>query len=840
MKTGDLKSTFKKNWKAGLFGLVLAAWLSIPALTAGVSADVMSSIERSAILTPPGGGANPNGAVLWKLEDNGRREIDLEVVNIGLPVGTGLSVVIDNSVIGQAFVDSFLQAKLRLRTQDGQQVPIVNVGSTAQVLNGTTVIVAGTFVNGGTPSPSPSQSGTGTGTATGTNTSSPSPSQSGTGTGTPSPSQSGTGTASPSPSQSGTGTGTNTATPSPSQSGTGTTTPSPSQSGTGTATPSPSQSGTGTGTPSPSQSGTGTGTATPSPSQSGTGTGTPSPSQSGTGTGTATPSPSQSGTGTPSPSATGTPNNESEIFAGLTGPTLNGVLPTGYATYEIHSSRTELEERVRQVNLAIGTTLSVVVDGNVAGQMSVESGGEGSLRLRSDNGQTVPVIVVGSTIAVNNGNSTILSGVFGSFATPSPSQTGTPGGTPSPSQTGTPNGTPSPTPFGRSFETHLTGSQVVPPVTTSATGEIKVTLNANETQATVFGEFHNLSSNQTGAVIETSVGTTVTIRNLGVVGGQNGRFATATFAVSSAQVQQLRAGLWSAVIMSVNNPAGEIRGQFRNHSRHSDFDGDGLHDFAVFRPSVGMWYSQNTNGFSARSFGSATDKLVSADFDGDGKTDQAIYRSENGRGMWEINRSSDGGLTSMAWGLPTDVPVRGDFDGDGRIDISVYRPSDGVWYIRQSNNTGNIAMHFGVAEDVPVPADMDGDGKDDLVVFRPSQGNWYWLRSSDGQFAATNFGLREDIPISGDFDGDGKADVTVYRPSTGTWYTTRSSDGGFQATRFGISEDIPVAGNYDTDGKTDIAVFRPSNGYWYILRSSDGAFQAYKFGLNGDIPAIAR
>ncbi|MFN0277013.1 MAG: CHRD domain-containing protein [Pyrinomonadaceae bacterium] len=993
MKTNNLESKHNNFWKAVLFALLLAAWVSIPAWTGSSSAEVLSSIERSAILTPPNGGSNLNGAALWELDDNGRREIDVEVVNINLPVGTSLSVVIDGSVISQASVDSFLRMRLRLRTQDGQQVPVVNVGSTAQVRNGTTVLVSGIFVNGGTPSPS--QSGTGTGTG------SPSPSQSGTGTATgtntATPSQSGTGT--PSPSQSGTATGTNTSTPSPSQSQTGTGTPSPSQSGTatgtntsspspspspivvrtailrapnavnpfgdakwelfannnrdleievrnlnlsqgtvltafvdqvnigtaavdnnqrfrlkirtqdgqvvpfvnngstvdvrlgstvlvngifgngtptgtgtatGTNTATPSQSGTPNNTPSPSQTGTasGTNTATPSPSQSGTPNNTPSPSQTGTaspsqtGTPGNTPSPSQTGTGTATASPSPSPNGNN-LFASLTGPTLNGVLPTGFAEYEIHSSRTELEVRVRQVNLAPGTSLAVVVDGVTVGSMTVRSGGEAELRLRSDNGQNVPTVIVGSTIAVINGNSAILSGTFSSFASPSPSQTGTPGNTPSPSQTGTPgntpspsqtgtpnntpspsqtgtpSGTPSPSQFGRSLEAHLTGSQVNPPVATVATSEIKVVLSADQTQATVFGEFHNLSSNQTGAIIETTLGMPVTIRNLGVVGGQNGRFARTTFAVSAAQVQQLRSGLWSAVIMSVNNPNGEIRGTFRHHSRHSDFDGDGSHDFSVYRPSSGTWYSQNTNGFNALPFGTFEDRVVSADYDGDGKTDAAVFRNSNGQGIWYINRSSDGGMTTAFWGLGTDIPLRGDFNGDGRSDVSVYRPSTGTWYILQDNNAIR-AERFGVAEDLPVPADMDGDGLDDLVVYRPSQGNWYWTRSSDNQFVAVNFGLSTDIPVRGDFDGDGKGDVTVYRPSTGIWYTLRSVDGGFQATQFGINVDIPVAGNYDADGKTDIAVFRPTDGNWYVLRSSDNVFQAFQFGLHGDIPAIAR
>ncbi len=651
MKKVNPRSYNKIVWQLTVAAILLTAWVSVPFLLNNVKADGTPVIlTRTANLTSPTGSVNPHGAAAWQLYQSGNRELEVETEDLNFTMGTSLDVFVDGNLIGQAIVDDRQRAKLKLKTEDGQAVPVVNDGSTVQVQFGPTVLVNGIFGGGG---PTPTGTPSGTGTAT--------PSPSGTGTATPSPS--GTGTATPSPS------GTGTATPSPS--GTGTATPSPS--GTGTATPSPSPTGSPvlvrtanlvapSGAINPHGAAvwqlysngqreievevedtnlaagtsldvfvdgsvigqaivdingkgklklrTQDGQAVPFVNDGSTvevrnggtilvsgifGAGGPTPSPTGTPSGTpsATPTGTPSGTPsvTPSPSPSGTPNGN-DLFAGLTGSTLNGVLPTGFAEYEIHSSRTELEVRVRQVNLPIGTSLNVIVNGTTAGSMILESGGEGRLRLRSDNGQTVPTVIVGTPISVNNGGASILSGAFGSFASPSPSPTGTPGGTPSP------------TPFGRSFETHLSGSQVTPPVTTSATGEIKVSLNADETQATVFGEFHNLSSNQTGARIETTVGTSTTIVDLGVVGGQNGHFASVTFNVSGAAVQQLRSGLWSAVIMSVNNPAGEIRGSFRHHSRNSDFDGDGRHDFSVFRPSTGTWYVQNTNGFSALPFGS--------------------------------------------------------------------------------------------------------------------------------------------------------------------------------------------------------------------------------------------
>jgi hypothetical protein len=732
----------KANRNLARFGALLvlvAMWVIIPFAIGDHTASaeqLLGEIEIRATLTgAPIGGVTPAGSAEYRVDDQNRRRLDVEGFSINLPAGTQLTVAINNAVIGQTSVSSCSTFFFRRRTDDGQQVPIITAGMPVQVMNGSDVVLAGTF---------------------------------------------------------------------------------------GSAGPSPSPSGSPSGSPSPSPSPC----ASPSPSPSGSPNGSPSPSPSPTG--------SPNGTPSPSPSPSGTPNS-GNLFAGLTGPTINGVLPNGYAEFEVHSSRLELEVRVRQVNLPMGTQLGVIVDNINVGSMFLESGGEGRLRNRTDNGQVVPPVVVGSTIVIQNGGATIMTGTFMGFTGPSPS--------PSPSASPSPGGSPSPSPspsMGRSFESHLTGGGMQPAVQTNATGEIKVTLDATETQATIFGEFHNLGTNQTGARIEALVGDGTVVHDFGVVGGNNGNFASVTISISAAQVSQIRSGLWSAVITSVNNPGGEIRGRFIQRSNLADFDGDGSNDFAVFRPSDGVWYSMNSAGFSATSFGSAADKVVSADYDGDGRTDTAVFSNVDGLGIWQIKRSSDSGITATQFGFATDIPTRGDFDGDGINDLAVYRPSTGVWYVKNSSNTGYTIVRFGLDGDKPLPLDTDGDGRDDIAVFRPSDGNWYWLRSSDGQFGVTHFGLDGDIPVRGDFDGDGRSDLTVYRPSTGVWYTLFSSNGSFQAIRFGLDGDIPVAGKYDTDGKSDIAVFRPSDGKWYIMRSVDGAVLTMHFGLNGDVPTIAR
>ncbi len=770
-----MKQTAKKNnlFRISAILLMAALWVTIPFILNDktVSADELSDTRIQASLS--GGainGVTPAGFSEWRLDDSGRRRLNVQASSVNLPTGTVLTIVINNAVVGQMSVNSFSGANYDVDTGNGQPVPTVNFGNPIQVNNGAETVLAGTF---GTVTPTPSPSGSPTGS------------------------------------------------------------PNPSPSGSPNPSPSATPNGTPNGTPSPTVTPTGS----PNPSPSATPTGSPNPSP--------TVSPSPGGSPNPSPSPNG-----GDLFAGLSGGTINGVLASGFAQYELHSSRTELEVQVYQVNLPIGTALMVNVNNAAVGQIILESGGQGRLRLRSDRGQNVPVVTPGMTITIQNQGTQILSGTFaGATGSPSPSPSGSPNPSPSATPTGSPNPneTPSPSPspspsatpsLGRYFEVHPTGSQLNPPVSTSANAEFKVFLNAGETQATLTGEFHNLSSAQTGARIEAQIGDGTLVHDFGAIGGTNGNFATVTINISQIQLQQLRAGLWFVTLTSANNPSGEVGGRFIQQSNLGDFDGDGSNDFAVFRPSSGTWFAQNSNGFSAFSFGGANDVPVSADYDGDGKTDAAVFKNVNGSGIWEISRSSDGGTTATQFGFATDTPVRGDFDGDGRNDLAVYRPSTGVWYVQNSNNTGFQIVRWGASEDIPLSSDMDGDGRADITVFRPSTGVWYWINSASGSIGIVRFGLEGDKPIKGDFDGDGRDDVAVYRPSTGVWYIWKSSDQSYDIRWFGVAEDIPVAGNYDGDNKTDIAVFRPSTGDWYIWRSADNTYEYRHFGLTGDIPTV--
>jgi Carboxypeptidase regulatory-like domain/FG-GAP-like repeat len=274
------------------------------------------------------------------------------------------------------------------------------------------------------------------------------------------------------------------------------------------------------------------------------------------------------------------------------------------------------------------------------------------------------------------------------------------------------------------------------------------------------------------------------------------------------------------------------------HSRTmtNDFDGDGISDYAVYRPSQGVWYilESTTNSMRAEIFGIASDVPVAADYDGDGKTDVALWRESEGN--WYIKQSSDGAVVTRKYGQAGDIPVYGYYDDDAKIDLAVFRA--GTWWINKSTDNSNQTVNWGISTDRPVPQDYDGDGKTDIGVFRPSSGTWYVIKSANGAYHIQQFGVNNDLPALGDFDGDGRADLSVYRAADSTWYTLETASAQFKALPYGVSGDKVVAGDYDGDGKSDNTVFRPSDSTWYVNSTLNQIIQSNPWGKSGDIPVI--
>ena len=186
-----------------------------------------------------------------------------------------------------------------------------------------------------------------------------------------------------------------------------------------------------------------------------------------------------------------------------------------------------------------------------------------------------------------------------------------------------------------------------------------------------------------------------------------------------------------------------------------DWDGDGRADPAVYRhgapntQSIFFFRGSNNNPSGNITFlpwGNGSDQPVNGDFDGDGKHDPAVFRPADGN--WWIQLSSNGANVVQHWGLADDKTVTGDFDGDGKSDMAVFRPSDTTWYILQSLDGQPRIQQFGLATDILTTGDYDGDSKSDISVYRPSNGQNWTLLSGNGTSRVLTFGTVGDLPVA--------------------------------------------------------------------------------------------
>ncbi len=349
------------------------------------------------------------------------------------------------------------------------------------------------------------------------------------------------------------------------------------------------------------------------------------------------------------------------------------------------------------------------------------------------------------------------------------------------------------------------------------------------------------------------------------------RIAQTDTVLTEDQFTMMRQGLLTVNTYTAAHPGGysSITIHTQGINTGSDFEGDGMADLTVFRPSELAWYMKLSSTDQTQSviFGNANDKLLVGDYDSDRKADIATFQPDHpdypGKGAWRILRSSDGVLQTIQWGLDSDIPIAMSIDTNNAVDLGVFRPSTGTWYIKRmgdiikplARSAKSVApenamapenggaqyyvFQWGTNGDIPLAGDFDNDKIDELVVFRPSEGNWYIYNFARNSFEIFHWGAGGDIPIVRDFDGDRRADIAVYRPSNGTWYIYASLEDNVIIRNLGISGDIPVPADFDKDGVADIAVFRPRNGVWYIYGSANNSYYFTKFGVNGDIPAVS-
>ncbi|MEK6333662.1 MAG: SBBP repeat-containing protein [Acidobacteriota bacterium] len=217
-------------------------------------------------------------------------------------------------------------------------------------------------------------------------------------------------------------------------------------------------------------------------------------------------------------------------------------------------------------------------------------------------------------------------------------------------------------------------------------------------------------------------------------------------------------------------------------------------------------------------FGQAGDQPLAGDWNGDGIDDVGVFRPSTGQFLLrQTTRLPIGGIITLTltlnFGLTGDKAVVGDWNGDGIDTVGVFR--NGVFFLSNSPNIGgstpavDLTFGLGAGGDLPVAGDWNGDGIDTVGVFRPSS-NFFFLANSFATVVDISFplGAAGDLPFVGDWNGDGVDTPGLFRPSSGTMFLGNAFVTAIDLTfNFGQSGDLPIAG--DWNGRPD--PFTPPN-----------------------------
>jgi hypothetical protein len=419
------------------------------------------------------------------------------------------------------------------------------------------------------------------------------------------------------------------------------------------------------------------------------------------------------------------------------------------------------------------------------------------------------------------------------------------------------------------FTANFSGAQEVPPNASTATGFGRVTLNDAENSITASFYFSGLGTGTTAGHIHGPAAVGVNgpvIFDMAPTAGQMaGNSVNKVFAITPAQVANLKAGLFYFNIHTTGFGGGEIRGQILLDSPY-------IANMTGGQENPGV--NTNARGSGAVSLNAAgTQAIVTMNWAGLSGNASAghVHSGRSGVNGPVICNLSPAAATSgsvvdsLCSFTPAQVTalkqgqlylnvhtaanpggeVRGqiqrrrstvlDFDGDSKTDYAIARNNAGLnqieWYIALSGG-GVSVFPFGVSAEFNIArmmgCDFDGDGRDDATIWRsaatPAAG-FLILQSSNSTLRFEQFGTTGDDPrVVYDYDGDGRCDPAVFRTSDDTWYYRGSSNnaaGVVTFVRWGTTFASP--GDFDGDGRGDF--LDQQGGNWWLLRSSDLTFQ---------------
>ncbi len=417
----------------------------------------------------------------------------------------------------------------------------------------------------------------------------------------------------------------------------------------------------------------------------------------------------------------------------------------------------------------------------------------------------------------------------------------------------------------------LNGGRVVPSTTSGGSGLARVTVNDDETRITVSVYWGALGTGANAAHIHGPAADGLNgpiLFTLPPPSAATTGIRGVVIVVTSAQLAQLKSGLWYVDVHTTSFPAGAIRGQLdvdaplvATLNRAQVGSGPGgigravlsLNEFNNIAIVAYSWSMSSAAtsahlhvGRSGTAGGAAIcDLLPAAVADGESAdrlcaltpTQAAALRS--GQVYIDVHTTAAPGGQIRGQLKRTFNPC--DFDGDGAADKVIVRNNGAnlFWWVLQSG--GGVATYqWGTSGDFAsnrmLCPDIDGDGKADPTIFRNTTPAFFWtLQSSNGAARVQQWGMMDDDPrMTGDYDGDGRDDYTIYRDGTHSQYwTIRSADGHATASTWGVNGDFPHSvPDYDGDGRTDFGVQR--GGQFWLRTGATGEVSVIPWGTGSD------
>lgn len=419
----------------------------------------------------------------------------------------------------------------------------------------------------------------------------------------------------------------------------------------------------------------------------------------------------------------------------------------------------------------------------------------------------------------------------------------------------------------QTFTASLSGMQEVPSNDSVAGGTGTVVLNEAETQITVNLSFSQLSTNATAAHIHSpdppGANAPILFSLAGVAAApDDSSTPNQTFAVTSDQVADLRAGQMYFNVHSTGFPGGEIRGQIVAQTLNASLSGsqevppNASSATGLGTVLVSPDQSQITVSLSWEGLGSNVSAAHIHSPAPPGANAPVLFSLAGAAG------SPDGGITpnqtfavtpaqiallktgQMYFNVHTTGFPGGEIRGQivaGRSQPAVVRASTS-WLMRDALTTGPASNIFslGTRPLVPLVGDWDGNGTDTAGTYG---GGVFRLRNAnapgDPDLTFT-FGDRRGFPVAGDFNGDGTDDVAVYR--NGTWQVRLSDGTALASFSFGSGNwpfvTVPVAGDWNGDGTDGIGTYTVADGTWSLRQTpTAGAADAGSFVFAGVAPS---